>query len=423
MRKVRHGYRNVRTGARPVNRLHAAVAAVATLVTVSLVPPAPSAAAVPDGFLWGVASSGFQVEGSSPDSNWSRYSASGRTDDPIGAAVDFRHRYREDIARAADLGVDVFRFSIEWARVQPGPDRWDESEFAYYDDVVAAIAEHGMRPMITLDHWVYPGWIADRGGWADPGTTGAWLANAERVVARYAGTGALWVTINEPTIYVQKELAFGGLTPADVPRMLDGLVAAHRGAYALIHRLDPGAKVTSNAAYIPGAQPYLDTLFLDRVRDSLDFVGVDYYYGVAPDNLTAVHAAFDDFAAVRPHPQGLYDALMDYARRYPGVPLYVVENGVPTADGAPRPDGWTRSRHLCEHVAALTRAIDDGAPVFGYNYWSLTDNYEWGSYTPRFGLYTVDARTDPNLVRRPTDGVDTYRAVVSDPHAGCHGPS
>jgi len=398
-----------------VNRVRAAVVAVALILTASILPTTAAAAPTelaPTEFLWGVSSSGFQSEGSSPDSNWSRYSASGRTRDPIGAAVDFRHRYREDIARAADLGVDVFRFSVEWARVQPRADHWDETEFAYYDDVVAAIREHGMTPMITLDHWVYPGWIADRGGWADPGTVTAWLANAERVVARYANAGALWVTVNEPTIYVRQELTLGGLFPTDVPRMFDGLVAAHRGAYELIHRHDPDAKVTSNVAYIPGAQSYLDTLFLDRVRDRLDFVGVDYYYGVEPGNLTAIHAAFDDFAAVRPHPQGLHDALMDYTRRYPGLPLYVVENGMPTADGVPRPDGWTRSRHLREHVAAVARAIDDGAPVFGYNYWSLTDNYEWGSYTPRFGLYTVDARTDPTLARRPTDGVEAYRAII-----------
>ena len=398
-----------------MNRLRAAALTLGLVASILVHPT--TATATPDEsatteFLWGVSSSGFQSEGSSPDSNWSRYSASGRTHDPIGTAVDFRHRYREDIARAADLGIDVFRFSVEWARVQPRPDHWDESEFEYYDDVIAAIREHGMRPMITLDHWVYPGWIADRGGWADPGTTTAWLANAERVVARYADVGALWVTINEPTIYVQKELTFGGLAPADAPLMLDRLVDAHRGAYTLIHRLDPAAQVTSNVAYIPGAQPHLDTLFLDRVRDRLDFVGIDYYYGVAPGNLTAIHAAFDDFAAVLPHPRGLYDAVMDYTRRYSGLPLYVVENGMPTADGAPRGDGWTRSRHLREHIAALTRAMDDGAPVFGYNYWPLTDNYEWGSYTPRFGLYTVDVRNDPTLTRRPTDGVAAYRDII-----------
>ncbi len=388
------------------------------VVVVTLMALAVGAAGVPAHagdreFLWGVSSSGFQSEGASPDSNWSRYAARGRHE-PVGTAVDFRHRYREDIARAADLGAEVYRISVEWARIQPAPGRWDETELGYYDDVIAAIRESGMTPMITLDHWVYPGWIADRGGWAYPGTVDAWLAHADAVAARYAGNGTLWVTVNEPSAYVWQEVSNGGLPAGDAPMMFDRLVEAHRGAYETIHRYDPRAQVTSNAAYIPGAAPYLDTWFLDRVRDRLDFVGVDYYYGVAPDNLTAVNAAIERPYAVTPHPAGLYDALMDYTRRFPGMPLYVVENGMPTADGAPRADGWTRSRHLQEHVTQMVRAIADGAPVFGYNYWSITDNYEWGSYEPRFGLYTVDVRTDPTLTRRPTDGVDAYRRVIAE---------
>jgi beta-glucosidase len=366
-----------------------------------------------DEFLWGVASSGFQSEGSSPDSNWLRYS-NGTRHEPVGSSVDFRHRYREDIARAAELGVGVYRISVEWARIQPTPYGWNDTELAYYDDVVREIRAHGMTPMLTLDHWVYPGWIADRGGWSDPGTVHSWLANAETVAERYADADALWVTLNEPSQYVWQEVTNGGLAPTQVPLMFDRLVEAHRGAYETIHRLDPDARVTSNAAYIPGAQPYLDTWFLDRVRDSLDFVGVDYYYGVTVQNPTAIHAAVGDYASVVPHPQGMYDALMDYTRRFPGVPLYVVENGMATADGTPRTDGWTRSRHLREHVDAMGRAIADGAPVFGYNYWSLTDNYEWGDYTARFGLYTVDVQTDPSLTRRPTDAVDTYRAIIAE---------
>ncbi|MEE2035374.1 glycoside hydrolase family 1 protein [Rhodococcus chondri] len=387
-------------------------AALATLALVVAAAGAVPAHAAPYEFLWGVSSSGFQSEGSSPDSNWSRY-ANSPDHEPIGAAVDFRHRYREDIALAAGLGVEVYRISIEWARIQPSPGSWDDAELAYYDDVIATIRVHGMTPMLTLDHWVYPGWIADRGGWTYPGIVDAWLEHAEKVAARYAGLDALWVTINEPTAYVWQEVSNGGLAPSDTPQMFDRLVRAHRGAYTLIHRHDPGARVTSNAAYVPGAQPHLDAWFLDRVRDTLDYVGVDYYYGIAPDNLTAVHAVTGDYASIVPRPEGMHEALMDYTHRYPGLPLYVVENGMPTADAAPRADGWTRSRHLREHVDAMGRAIADGAPVFGYNYWSITDNYEWGSYSQRFGLYTVDVRTDPGLHRHPTDAVATYREIVA----------
>jgi len=396
-----------------IARILALVLAVAAAPLVAGSPAQAAPAGLGADFEWGVATSGFQSEGSPPDSNWSRYVSSGKTHDPYGSGPDFRHRYREDIARAAALGVDVFRFSVEWARVQPTPDGWDEAEFAYYDDVIDEIRGHGMKPMITLDHWVYPGWIADRGGWADPDTPARWLTNAERVVERYAGAGADWITFNEPTVFVQKELTFGGISLPAAPQMLDRMVGAHRAIYDTIHRLDPDARVSSNVSYIPAAMGAVDSVFADRVRDKLDFLGLDYYYGVSLDNLTAAAAVSDAFYDIRPQPDGIYHAAMYYARKYPELPIYVVENGMPTDNGAPRPDGYTRSDHLRDHVYWLGRARAEGADVIGYNYWSITDNFEWGTYRPRFGLYTVDVLTDPTLTRRPTDGVAAYRELIA----------
>ncbi|KJF19773.1 glycoside hydrolase family 1 protein [Rhodococcus sp. AD45-ID] len=393
-------------------------AALLALVIGAAASPAQASGTPSEEFLWGVATSGFQSEGSSPDSNWSRYSASGRTHDAIGDSVDFRHRFTEDIDRAADLGAQVFRFGVEWARVQPSPGTWNDTEFGYYDAVVAHILARGMTPMITLDHWVYPGWVVDQGGWTNPKTEADWLTSAEKVVARYSGVGALWITINEPTVYVQRELTYGGITLPQAPLMFDALVRVHRSIYDRIHVLDPGARVSSNFAFIPGVSEAIDSVFTDRVSDKLDFLGIDYYYGVALDNPTAAYAAIDEFYNVTPQPEGLYDALMRYSRKYPELPLYVVENGMPTDNGNPRPDGYTRSNHLSDHVYWMERAREDGADVIGYNYWSITDNYEWGSYRPRFGLYTVDVLTDPTLTRTPTDGVETYRNIIEDNGVG-----
>lgn len=396
-------------------RFLALLAAALTLPAVAVSPATATPAADPLGpdFEWGVATSGFQAEGPPPDSNWSRYIAAGKTHDPYGSGPDFRHRYAEDIANAAAMGVDTFRFSVEWARVQPTPDSWDEAEFAYYDDVVRQIRAHGMRPMITLDHFVYPGWVADRGGWRTDETIGLWLANADKVIARYAGQGATWITFNEPTAFVLKETTFGGISPLDATAVLDRMVRTHRAVYDVIHRLDPGARVSSNVAYIPAVMDVIDGQFTDRVRDKLDFLGLDYYYGVSLDNLTAAAAATDKFYDVRPQPDGIYHAAMHFEHKYPELPIFVVENGMPMDDGKPRPDGYTRSDHLRDHVYWLQRAKADGAHVIGYNYWSITDNYEWGNYRNRFGLYTVDVLTDPTLTRRPTDAVATYREVIA----------
>ncbi|MBA8928216.1 beta-glucosidase [Kutzneria viridogrisea] len=389
----------------------ALIACLATCLTAVHAQAAPTGPApVPADFLWGVSTSGFQSEGSAPDSNWRRYAAQ-QGNEPYQNAIDFRHRYAEDIQRAAALGVKVFRFSVEWARVQPAPDRWDETELAYYDDVLRKIKAAGMRPMITLDHWVYPGWIADRHGWSDPGTVTAWLANARKVIQRYRGQGALWITINEPTVYLAQEVEH---TKADKSVVADHLVQAHRGAYDLVHELDPGALVSSNVAFIVGVNEMVDKDFLDRVADKLDYVGLDYYYGLSVDNTSIlgadlVHAPWK----VDPQPDGIYYALRQYARRFPKLPLYVVENGMAGPDGSARPDGYTRAQHLRDHVYWVQRAIADGMHVIGYNYWSLTDNYEWGSYKPRFGLYTVDSGADGTLSRRPTDAVTAYREITA----------
>lgn len=394
--------------------LGAVLAILLGMVTAAGSVPAQAAA---DPFLWGVATSGYQSEGSAPDSNWRRYEQAGTSSikDPYVNAADFRHRYAEDIANAKALGVKVFRFGVEWARIEPRKGVLDQAELAYYDDVVAHIRAAGMRPMITLDHWVYPGWVADQGGWDVDVTVTDWLANARRVVDRYKNKGAIWITINEPTIYVQNEIGNGAIEAWQAPWMLSRLVQAHRAAYDMIHQLDAGAMVSSNAAYLPGGlQSFYDTTFVNHISDKLDFLGLDYYYGASLDNLSAVHGAGGEFWNIDPQPDGIYYAMRYYARKFPALPIYIVENGMPTDNGQARPDGYTRSQHLRDHIYWIQRAKADGINVIGYNYWSITDNYEWGSYRPRFGLYTVDALTDPSLTRRPTDAVATYRSVISN---------
>lgn len=378
--------------------------------------PPPPLSPVPAGFHWGVATAGFQSEGSAPDSNWRRYVEQDTASvvQPYANAVDFRNRYPADIALARDLGVTTFRYSVEWARVQPRPGEWDEAELAYYDDLLREVRAAGLTPMITLSHFVHPGWVADRGGWAAASTVDDFLAFAGAIAERYADAGALWITINEPTRYRDLEVDNGGIRRSDGATMMTNLVAAHRGAYAAIHAADPDAQVSSNLAYQPPPlQAGADAEFVDRVADTLDFVGIDYYYGASLDNLSAIWALTGQFWRVAPQPDGLYHALRSYQRKFPTLPLYVVENGMPTQDGRARPDGYTRSQHLRDHLYWMQRAMAEGVRVIGYNYWSLTDNYEWGDYRARFGLYTVDALTDPALARRPTDAVPTYRETIA----------
>ncbi|MGV9677800.1 glycoside hydrolase family 1 protein [Nocardia sp. NPDC003482] len=406
----------------PLSRRHAlalatgAVAALTVPARAGARPaPAPTVAPVGPGFLWGVASAGFQCEGSAPDSNWRRYVDATPSYDRYGDAVDFFHRYRDDVGLAAGLGAGVYRISVEWARLQPRPGEWDEAGFGFYDAVIDAITAAGMRPMLTLDHWVYPGWAAERGGWAHPAMVTDWLAHARKVVDRYASRDPLWVTFNEPAAYLLNETTNGGLPAAAVPVMQQALVRAHNDIYDHIHAAQPGALVTSNLAYIAGtAEPVVNGPMIDAIAARLDYVGIDYYYGFSPQSIAQLSPdAMKQLWTLPLQPEGIYYALDHYARRFPGTPLYLVENGMPTRDGEPRADGYTRADDLRDTVYWIQRALADGIPVLGYNYWSITDNYEWGSYTPRFGLYTVDVRTDPTLTRRPTDAVAAYRDIIA----------
>ncbi|NKQ54934.1 glycoside hydrolase family 1 protein [Amycolatopsis sp. K13G38] len=385
--------------------------ALVVVLIALFVPPQPASAA--ERFYWGVATAGYQSEGSAPDSNWSRYVASSTSVDPYANATDFRHRYPEDIRLAAGMGVNTFRFSVEWARVEPRPGVWDEGELAYYDDVVNRIRAAGMTPMITLNHWVYPAWT---GGFAKPATVDGFLAFTAKIAQRYRDLGVLWVTFNEPVAFLTEELRIGALNPVEIPVWQANVVRAHRAAYDLVHRIDPTAKVTSNQAYYTGFNAATDLVVMDQIRDKVDFIGFDYYYGASLDNLTAVNAGTGDLWKVKLQPEGIYDALRYYADRYPGKPLYIVENGMPTDNGKPREDGYTREAALRDSIFWVQRAKADGMNVIGYNYWSITDNYEWGSYRPRFGLYTVDALTDPSLTRKPTAAVPAYREVIA--HGG-----
>lgn len=365
-------------------------------------------------FKWGVASSGFQAEGYSPDSNWNRYATSAKAPDQIGNSVDFLHRYKDDIQLAKQMGVKVYRIGVEWARIEPKPGARSADGLAYYDDLLQSIVDAGMQPMITIDHWVYPGWEADRGGWKRAGMVDDWLKNAKFVVDRYAKYKPIWITINEPFAYFLREMKIGALTPLDLTAFADRLAKVHRAIYDYIHAHQPGAMVSSNVAYIPGLEPVLDGLFLNQFGKRLDFVGIDYYYSVSPTQLRTLYSFVDQFWKADASADGIYYALQYYAQRFPKLPLYVVENSIPTEDHKPRSDGYLRADHLRDIVFYLQKAKAKGMKVMGYNYWSLTDNYEWGSYTPRFGLYTVDVKTDPTLARVPTPAVAAYRDIIAN---------
>ncbi|MFE3193719.1 family 1 glycosylhydrolase [Nocardia sp. NPDC059240] len=367
-------------------------------------------------FCWGVGTCGFQSEGHSPDSHQRRSFLTRSQLAEFPDSVDFYTRYREDIGLAADLGVGVYRITIEWARLQPEPGAWDEDGFAFYDRVLDAMAAQGIRPMLVLDSWVYPVWVGERGGWRSPQVVDAWVANARKVVDRYADRDPLWITFITPAGYVKYEVQ-DGMPLSDVPAMAARIVQAHNAIYDHIHRVRPDARVGMSMNV--GIFDVTESVILDQVVDRVDYVGLGNYISVSLENLPDLA----EHAVIAPHdlssplaywvqPESIFYALRYCARRYPGKPLYVVDNGIVSWNGY-REDGYDRADHLRDTVYWIQRARSDGIDVIGYNYWGLTDTFEWGSYDLRYGLYSVEVRTDPTLTRRPTDAVAAYREITT----------
>jgi beta-glucosidase len=368
---------------------------------------------LPPDFIWGVSSSGYQSEGGNVDSNWDRYNAATPAQDRYGTSVDFRHRYREDIALAAGMGCNTFRIGINWARVERSKGRFDEAEMAYYDDVIRAMKEAGVAPLITLDHFVYPGWVDDQGAWTNPQTTADFVRFSRMIAERYHADVKLWLTFNEAAFFTLIEWKYRKLKWAQVRMMRRQLISAHRQVYDLIHALDNGAMVSSNIVWCGDGwrsrlmQRFSDWLFLDGIDDKMDCAAFDYYYrGLSKEVLEGRTWDAD------PDPSGIGRALKRLARRYPKLPIMIAENGMPTRDAQPRADGIRREDVLRDSIYWTQRARAAGINVIGYLYWSLTDNFEWGKYGPRFGLFTVNVLTDDKLARIPTAAVAAYQAII-----------
>ncbi|MFZ5917696.1 MAG: glycoside hydrolase family 1 protein [Chloroflexota bacterium] len=402
----------------------------------------------PDGFLWGTATSAHQVEGHNPHNDWweweqqpGRIAGGGRAQ----VACDWWHRAEEDFDRAAALGQNSHRLSIAWSRLEPAEGQWDAAAEARYREMLAALRARGLEPMVTLHHFTSPRWLAEDGGWANPAAVARFTRFARRAAAAFGDLVTLWCTINEPVIYAFNTCLGAIFPPGQVSvgrtlRTLRHMACAHAAAYQAIHEVQPQARVglvKHQRAFAPanpvsaldgwaaGVRDYLlNRLFMAAVmegrwlfplgwgqRDAtlpgrVDFLGLNYYNSdaiafdlAAPQNLFAREVRRPNRPPDLPHwwgdpdPDGLYRFLKQFGDY--GLPIYVTENGWLDATDEERP------YHLVTHLAAVQRAITEGAPVKGYYHWSLLDNFEWAEgFSARFGLIAVDFETQARAVRR-----------------------
>lgn len=493
----------------------------------------------PSAFLWGVATSAYQSEGGynsngMPHTNWAEAEQSGDVE-PVGRAAEFWQRYQEDFDACRRMGLNAFRLSIEWSRVQPAiqdgvgqPPAFDYQALDIYSEILCQCRAQGLEPLVTLHHFVHPAWLGTD-AWLNASVIEHYVAyvrtvapyiNGKMVEKGYAPV-RYYITINEPNMLVLNTYighqfpsrARGGIGTA--AKAIDHLLTAHVLGFNAIHtiyrdagwpaplvtintyssdlywndkllldllslpekRIDPDSindhirsraeafeQELSNAA-IPlrkgfatligagirrlchrvgmrwfdiGRLPCLLSTLKDLPEKRLlDYIAIDYYDPFSAHTLRSpvwwdhefknnsirswVMSSFTskwwDWMVL---PRGLYFFCRYYAAEFPGRPLIIAENGMALRrrrdnSYSHRRDNISRSEFLRLHIEEVVRIVRDGIPLIGYMHWSLFDNYEWGTYTPRFGLYSLNYQTSTARLAEDPHGdtpAKTYAELI-----------
>lgn len=396
----------------------------------------------PEGFLWGAATAGHQVEGdnSASDTWFAEHVSPSVFQEPSAGGCDSYARWAEDIDLAAGLGLNSYRFSVEWARIEPAEGVYDEDELDHYEAIVDRCVELGLAPVVTFNHFTSPHWFAAKGAWLAPDAPQVFARYCRVVAERLGDRIAYAITLNEPNL--ARLLTWIGLPPfvveleratlqacstkAGVERyrlsnvmlaeemdaMWDGMEAGHRAGKAAIKAACPELPVGLSIAIIDDRVVGDDPSVRDRKRAEVyqrwlvlaredDFVGVQNYEAVP----------YDADGAVPPPPgvpvNGMGSAIdptslagaVRYAYEVTGRPVLVTEHGLSHDDDA------LRVPFIPAALDGLLDVMAEGVPVLGYTHWSLLDNFEWiFGYTKFYGLHAVD-RTTYERTAKPSAAV------------------
>ncbi len=382
--------------------------------------------AFPSSFEWGTATAAHQIEGQNWNNDWWEWEhrpGSGVAE-PSGDACDSWDRWREDVALVRELGLNTYRFSIEWSRIEPEEGEWSHAAIDHYRRIGEALREDGIQPVVTFHHFTSPRWFAARGGWTVPDAPDVFARFCERAARELAPVLGRVCTINEPGVVAIMGCLMGvfppGVSDEDAHRRATTtLCAAHRKAVDAIRAAAPGVPAgltVSMTDYQPleGGETKLDEIralledvFLDATGGD-DFVGVQSYSRarIGPDGWVGPEPGVPVLPlGYEYYPQALAATIRrawEYTER--AVPVLVTENGIGTDDDAQRID------YLKVALAGVADCLDEGIDVRGYTYWSLLDNFEWTfGYGPKFGLVEVDRTT---FARRSKPSAKFFADVV-----------
>ena len=414
----------------------------------------------PNGFLIGAATAAHQVEGNNVHSDYWAQEQMPHSSfaEPSGLACDHYNRYEEDIRLLADAGLNAYRFSVEWARIEPEEGRFDEAEIEHYRKVIACCKAHGVEPIVTLMHFTSPVWLIRKGGWEAESTVGDFGRYAAYVTEKLGGELRCICTINEANMGLQlaaisrrfqlmaqqaaqkaksaegtvqvgmnfekmmENMKYAAAENAQVfgtpqPQIFvssrtpagDALVfRAHQAAKAAIKALYPNIQVgitlsMHDCQALDGGEAFAEAAWEEEFRHYLPYIRDDDFLGVQNYTRTQYGPS-----GQLPAPEGAELTQMDY-EFYPEALEHVIRkvhedfqgNLIVTENGVAVSDDTRRVEFIRRALQGVKACLNDGIPVKGYCYWSLMDNFEWQKgFAMTFGLIAVDRATQTRTPKK-----------------------
>jgi beta-glucosidase len=394
-------------------------------VTQSDAVAAETESAFPEGFLWGTATAAHQIEGGNYNNDWWawEHNPDSGCAESSGDACDSVRRWPEDVDLVAAMGLQAYRFSLEWSRIEPAEGEYSIAALDYYRRICAACRERDILPVVTFHHFTTPTWLTSRGGWEAADAPEAFSRFVTRAAAHFGDLIGWACTINELNLIGVMGYALGSSPPGvkdDFARHLavnDSIVRAHRLAVDAL-RSGPGGYPVGMTLSMdemvaePGGEDVLEAareILEDRFfrgTEGDDFIGVQCYSrvhfgpeGQAPNDprVPITQMGYEYW------PQGV-EHCARRAAAMTGIPVLLTESGIATDDDA------ERIAYLAEVLRGVRRALDDGVDIRGYFVWSLLDNFEWSNgFGPKFGLHSVDRTT---FARHPKPSASWFGAVA-----------
>lgn len=388
--------------------------------------------AFPNNFFWGAATSSYQVEGNNKASDWWEWEQKGKLKHKSGLACRHYELFKNDFDLAKSLNHNAHRMSIEWSRIEPIEGEFSSNEIKHYVDVINALKERNIEPVVTLHHFTNPAWFTQKGGWLRKDAPEYFLRYIQKIVPALCEKVRVWITIDEPMVYTYYAYVTGIWPPqekslSNLKKVSESLMSAHIKTHRFIHDiykkrnfLSPYVSIAKHMQVFEPAKNTLKNKLAARLRErlfnfniidrlfhekTLDFIGLNYYTRNLVDVKSwGIKHLLTDMSKKSTqgikknslgwdiYPQGLYKICLKL-KRY-NLPVFILENGICTSDDNSRWD------FIQEHLKALYMAMQAGVKILGYFYWSLLDNYEWHEgFDARFGLIEVDYGTHKRTVR------------------------